>query len=480
MKKLIYIFSGLLIVGTSCKKEQLDLYPYNQIETSQAFNTEADVTLAVNGMYEGIRSSGSYYVGTWNIMGDVLADNLVLNTQGRLSLKDFYQWQYNGDNTLGLFAGGYTIIRRANAILENIDKFPAGAFRDNAKGEALAVRGMVYFDMARVYSKTYTNASASDLTVPYITTTDPTIMPGMEPVKGFYDKVVADLTQAAELVAAANGAQPVYRFSKTSVQAILSRVQLYKGDYQGVIAAANAAVGATPNVGTLSTFPSIWTDASGTTIGNGVLLKVRNTTVDNINTPGVNYYQAVSGQIKSEYLVDYDLYQQYTDADVRKATYIRPGTFNGVTYNNIVKWAGRGGTNPAGVVDGKVIRTAEVLLNRAEAYYRTSNEAGALTDLQLLKRNRYTGYVDETLSGQALLAEILRQRRLELAFEGDRFWDLKRRNEPVQRSGKGDRADGTGTGPLFSTLPAGDYRFNLPIPQSEVNFNNNIRQNTGY
>ena len=139
MKKLIYIFSGLLIVGTSCKKEQLDLYPYNQIETGQAFNTEADVTLAVNGMYEGMRSSGSYYVGTWNIMGDVLADNLVLNTQGRLSLKDFYQWQYNGDNTLGLFSGGYTIVRRANAILENIDKFPAGSFRDNAKGEALAV-----------------------------------------------------------------------------------------------------------------------------------------------------------------------------------------------------------------------------------------------------------------------------------------------------------------------------------------------------
>src|SRR5215207_10332302 len=140
MKKTIYIIFAAALLNTGCKKEELDLFPYNQIETGQAFNTEADVTLAVNGMYEGIRSSGSYYVGTWNIMGDVLADNLVLNTQGRLSLKDFYQWQYNGDNTLGLFSGGYSIVRRANAILENIDKFPAGAFRDNAKGEALAIR----------------------------------------------------------------------------------------------------------------------------------------------------------------------------------------------------------------------------------------------------------------------------------------------------------------------------------------------------
>jgi starch-binding outer membrane protein, SusD/RagB family len=473
MKKLIYIFSGLLIVSTGCKKEQLQLYPYNQIETSQAFNTEADVTLAVNGMYEGIRSSGSYYVGTWNIMGDVLADNLVLNQQGRLSLRTFYQWQYNGDNTLGLFAGGYTVVRRANAILENIDKFPAGTFRDNAKAEALAVRAMTYFDMSRVYSKTYTNASDADVTIPYVTTTDPAITPGMEPVKGFYNKVVADLQQASELVGTANG---IYRFNKTSVQAILSRVLLYKGDYAGVITAATAAAGATPNVGDITTFPSIWTDATSA----GVLLKIRNTTVDNINTPGVNYYQSVGGEIKSEYLVDYGFYQQFASNDVRKNTYIRTSVFNGVNYNNVIKWAGRGGTNPAGVLDGKVIRTAEVLLNRAEAYYRSGNEASALADLRLLKKNRYTGYVDETLSGQALLDEILRQRRLELAFEGDRFWDLKRRNEPVQRSANGDKADGTGTAPLFRTLAAGDYHFNLPMPQSEVNFNSNIKQNPGY
>ena len=51
MKKLFYILSSALILGTGCKKEELDLYPYNQIETSQAFNTESDVLLAANGMY---------------------------------------------------------------------------------------------------------------------------------------------------------------------------------------------------------------------------------------------------------------------------------------------------------------------------------------------------------------------------------------------------------------------------------------------
>lgn len=492
MKKLIYILSGLIVIGAGCQKKELDLYPYNQIETTQAFNTQADVTLAVNGMYHGIRNSGSYYVGTWNIIADVLADNLVLNQQGRLSQRTYFEWRYNGNAPYGLFAGGYTIVRRANAILENIDKFPAGTFRDNAKGEALAVRAMTYFDMSRVFSKAYVNASASDMTLPYVTTTDPTIKPGMESVKDFYGKVVADLTQAATLVGTSNG---IYHFNKASVNAILSRVLLYKGDYAGVIAAANAAVGATPNVADIATFPTIWTDASNT----GVLFKIRNTAVDNVNTPGVNYWQIVGGQIKSEYNVDYGFYQQFADNDVRKSAYIYTGSFNGVNYNHVIKWAGRGnatattpaavvngyltgqqGLGAAGVLDGKVIRTAEVLLNRAEASYRNSDEASALNDLRLLKRNRYTGYVDETFSGQALLDEILRQRRLELAFEGDRFWDLKRRNAPVQRTNAGDRADGSGAAPVFQSLNAGDYKFLLPIPQSEINFNGNITQNPGY
>ena len=54
MKKLIIIFLATAML-VSCKKDELELFPYNQIETSQAFNTEADVTLALNGLYSGLR-----------------------------------------------------------------------------------------------------------------------------------------------------------------------------------------------------------------------------------------------------------------------------------------------------------------------------------------------------------------------------------------------------------------------------------------
>ena len=458
----------------SCKKKELELFPYNQIETTQAFNTENDANLALNGVYFGLRASGSYYQGIWNIIGEVTSDNVIISQAGRLSQQIYHNWQYNGDNTYGLFAGGYTIIRRANAIIENIDKVPGSstAFINNVKGQALACRAMTYFDMARVYSKSPLNATASDSTVPYITTTDPSIQPAKEPISGFYTKLINDLTTAGNLINASNG---VARFHKASVNGILSKVYLYKGEWVNCIAAADAALGSTPVLPNIATFPLIWTDGTE----SGVLFKIKNTLVDNSNTLGVNYYQPVGGGIRSEYVVDYAFRQLFLPADVRTSTYIQTSIYNGVNQNHVVKYAGKT-SFPVGVLDAKVLRTAEVLLNRAEAHYRNSNQIAALADLNLLKSNRITGYINASLSGQALLDEILLQRRLELAFEGDRFWDLKRRNVPVQRSTFGDRADGTGTTYIFPTLAAGDFKFNFPIPQSEINFNKSLKQVPGY
>ena len=174
MKKLLYILA-LSVAFASCKKEELNLTPFNQIETASAFTTQTDVTLAINGMYTGLRTN-NYVNGTWNIIADALSDNLIISSLGRQTLTAFGDWRYTADNTFGFFGQGYVIVRRANAILENIDAFPAGAFKDNAKGEALALRAMIYFDMARVHSKTFENASPTDSTLSYITTTDAKIL----------------------------------------------------------------------------------------------------------------------------------------------------------------------------------------------------------------------------------------------------------------------------------------------------------------
>jgi starch-binding outer membrane protein, SusD/RagB family len=485
MKKIIIIL-GIIALVSSCRKSELELFPYNQIETEQAFSTENDANLALNGMYFGLRASGSYYQGTWSIFGEVTSDNVLISTAGRLSQQASHNWQYTPDNTYALFAGGYTIARRANAIILNADKLTGStpAFINNLKAQALACRAMIYFDMCRIHAKALVNATTADSTIPYITTLDQSILPAKESVASFYAKVIADLNLANSLITSASTGNGVGRFSKLAVNGLLSRVHLYAGDWANCITASNAALAPSTTLPSIAGFPAIWTDvnpsaATGANGSDGVLFKITNTLVDNINTLGVNYYQAVAGGIRSEYVVDYAFRQLFLPTDVRTNTYIQTSLYNGVSQNHVVKFAGKSGF-PAGVVDAKVLRTAEVLLNRAEAYYRSGNSPSALTDLNLLKTNRITGYVNATLTGQALLDEILLQRRLELAFEGDRFWDLKRRNEPVQRSTFGDKADGTGTPAVFTNLPAGNYKFNVPIPQSELNFNTNLKQVPGY
>src|SRR5262245_26004723 len=113
--RYIILIAALLPVLGACSKSELNLYPYNAEEQTQAFNTEADMTLAVNGMYYGIRASGSYYTGTWNIIADCMSDNLIISQAGRKSLPDYQRWTLKPGATEYLFfTGGYTMTRRAN------------------------------------------------------------------------------------------------------------------------------------------------------------------------------------------------------------------------------------------------------------------------------------------------------------------------------------------------------------------------------
>src|SRR2546423_14262471 len=99
MKKYAYIFIGSILALGACKKSELDLFPYNATLTSKALLTPEDLTLAVNGMYAGIKTTGSYYNGTWNIFADAVADNLILSKGGRGSFTTFSEWLYNPNST---------------------------------------------------------------------------------------------------------------------------------------------------------------------------------------------------------------------------------------------------------------------------------------------------------------------------------------------------------------------------------------------
>ena len=125
-----------------------------------------------------------------------------------------------------------------------------------------------------------------------------------------------------------------------------------------------------------------------------------------------------------------------------------------------------------------LLRTAEMYLLRAEARAelgKLTGTTGADGDINTLRNNRINGYINVTYSSkQQAIDDILLERFKELAYEGHRFFDLKRRSLPVTRLAV-DAPSGPGT-----TLPANDFRFVLPIPLPEVTANPTLKQNPGY
>jgi starch-binding outer membrane protein, SusD/RagB family len=114
-------------------------------------------------------------------------------------------------------------------------------------------------------------------------------------------------------------------------------------------------------------------------------------------------------------------------------------------------------------------------LTRAEAKAEMSDLAGAAQDLDALRATSMTGNTQETFATKETLIDAINNKRFkELAYEGHRFWDLKRRNLPVQRLA----SDAPNVNSI--TVAAGNFRFLLPFPGTEIKANPQIQQNAGY
>ena len=113
-------------------------------------------------------------------------------------------------------------------------------------------------------------------------------------------------------------------------------------------------------------------------------------------------------------------------------------------------------------------------LIRAEAKAESTGDAAA--DLNALRTNRITGYSTATFADKTTLVNaIYTERFKELAFEGHRFFDLKRRNLPVQRLAA-DAVNASGA----VTLSPTKAQYNFPIPALEISVNKNTVQNPNY
>ena len=392
----------------------------------------------------------------------------------------YYDYRYtpnSGGPVSFWFSEPYDAVNAANLVIGQIDNLPEGAGKNNILGQALAARAFAHFDLVRVYGKIPTQSSDanSSLGIVYVKVEDgdvgdPLAQPARETVASNYTEIIGDLERASTLIGASNGEG---RLNKNAVFGILSRVYLYNGEWQKAIDAANQV---TTPLATAAQLPGVYTDANNA--GIVFELAINTTSESGYENVGVLYNQTVSGNIRSEYVIDFGFWNSIEEADQRRAVLQTVGTYESKNYNAIIKFRGETG-QVNGRVDIKVVRAAEVLLNKAEAQFNLGLEDEALISLNQLRDLRYSSYLGGE-TGQELEDAIQFERRVELAFEGHRFFDIKRRGEAVTRTNAGDIIDGTGTPPDVVVLPAGDHRFQFPIPIGEINANPNFVQNPGY
>jgi starch-binding outer membrane protein, SusD/RagB family len=481
--KAKYILYGLLITGaffTSSCNDIIDLEPEFVLDGSQRFNSLDDYEFSLTGAYALFRSA-SYYgnasgpAGAFSTLPDMMSDNLTETQESLANFRQLVNWDYAADNGAieGLWTDAYRIIAQANITLRGIDEFAAenqGKY-NRIKGQALAIRAYVHFDLLRYFATDYDrNSNAPGIPYKLSFSTEDIARPT---VSQTWDNIFSDLEEAANLLQDVDrGINGTANYTNRSnidavtVQAILARAYLYAGLFAEAEAAATAVIQVVP-LAPRSIFAGIWRDEN---IGaTEVIWSVTFNAGE--GSPGSNVYfpngNRSSFRVSNEVLSQYDRMN-----DIRYSSYFE------IVGNRLVvsKYLGKGNLRD-GIVNWKVIRVSEMYLIRAEAIARQSGrDAAALTDLNQLQATRIQGYVPVLLNGQALLDAIAEERRKELFVEGHRFFDLKRTTRMIERTD-------CGTAFTSCALGAQSRAWAWPIPINEINANALIgqeNQNPGY
>ncbi|TAE68689.1 MAG: RagB/SusD family nutrient uptake outer membrane protein [Bacteroidetes bacterium] len=466
------ILFGNIILLNSCDS-RLDIKPQDFIDESKAFQSLDDCNNTLGLAYSPLRGGGAAEgTGAYlPIIFDMMTDEMKETIPSSLgNFRPISDWYYAADNSIitNAWGLGYTSIMRSNLVLANVDRFasPANQTKVNRiKGQALALRAYVHFDLLRCFGQSYDRNSGT-LGVPVVTTQgDPSRKPNRNTVKEVYDAIFQDLLQARTLLSNVDETIAISRLDLRAVNGLLARVSLYAGQWADAITYSTAVINTSSNLATGTTFTNIW--ARDIYPPNGEVLWA----IPYISSAEGRLANFVitfaSGNYNHSYIPTNALADLYnTSLDIRYSAYIGADLS---LIRGVRKFIGRNGLTD-GVVDNKALRLGEIYLIRAEAYDKSGNATNALADINTLRVARGL----PTITGVSLTANIKAERRRELAFEGHRWFDIRRYGEGIMRG-----AD-WGAPSISQSLPLGNFRFVFPIPQGEILVNPNMVQNPGY
>ena len=456
MKKINILFlAAMMLFGFACD-DQLELEPAQSLSEAESLADIEGLQTALFGAYDGLQQV-NYYGREFLVIPEIEA-NLVylsINNSNRFVQNYIYQVTvFNGDIT-GMWNDAYEVILRVNNIINNIDAIEGDqATKNQIKGEALAIRALAHFDLARYFGKAPTNGTpSSDLAVPIILEASIS-EPARNTVAEVYAQVIADLNEAAGLI----GDAGIFRFGPDAVNALLARVYLYQGDYSNAVSRAAAVIGS-GNYSLATDYVAMWA-APGSSEEIFTLRTVADENRGSDNLGGI-YNPDTYGDIR----VSSDWINLYEAGDTRAGLVYQFD--DGEFYNS--KYASQDGI--PGLASPKLFRLGEMHLIRIEANFQLGNTAEALAELNTLRTARGASELAEIS-----LMTIIEERQRELGMEGHTSFDLFRNNIDMVRT-----QCNTGVELDAPCIIGGSDNFTIrPIPQREIDVNDNMVQNPGY
>lgn len=502
MKKIkILLFVAMSAFTISSCSDAIDIVQEGEVTDDALFKTTTDLQNYLNGsVYTSADTTNETFISS------LLTDELKIGPANAGQQQGDFRFVIASNNAYAsaIWLNNYTTINRVNRLLRaaaTITPTAAQAAQYNdVLAQARALRAFAYLRLQTYFS---TNMKDDNALGVIVSTSVPDILDQSPRSNNAAVWAVVD-ADIAFAEANVNALNTEYFVGKAMISALKARVMLYRGKYPEAKTAAQNAITQSGLILTTSTpvpaglagsttwntsfyaspsptpYRNLWNDSSR---GEKIFSLSRQVGGPGGNIAGVYTTNTTNIGGSPWWVMGLNLFAEvssYTN-DIRRYAFIDP-TSTANTYV-IDKYPGKSSQPLKN--DLKVFRISEMKLIIAEADARAGG-AGLGTAAAIVKEirdaRRYSGTTTLPVYGStmAALADILKERRVELAFEGHRYIDLKRAGADAGVGVSRNAGDDIFIASTPLTLPLTDYRFTLPIPANEINGNPGIQQNPGY
>lgn len=462
----VLVVLGLGVTLSSCS-DWLDVQPKSQVEDSELFSSQQGYKEALAGVYSSMVDDNTYaknlMFGAMAVLGQEWTD-YPSTTYGDLAQFD-YTTTYSKSLIEGIWTTNYNGIVNVNNLLSHIDgsqKLFSGNNYSIIKGEALALRAFLHFDLLRCFGVSYAQSPEMP-SIPYCTTMSYRVSPQLK-VSEVAGKVMADLKEAASLL---QNTDPIVTGEEVTelddngylmnrqrhmnyyaVRGLMARVYMWMGDYDEAGKAANEVVRSESfswaTVDKLS-------NGEDNSFATEQLFGLHDDLMSNISD---NYFNpelsSNSFSIDQQTLLDY--YEQET-TDYRYLYLFQSGVGELADYRFSTKFTESSGDDSFYTNKLPMIRLSEMYLILSECQYRNNHQADALATINELRTARNIVTPLNALPDD-FYGWLIKEYRREFLGEGQLFFLYKRLN---MRSVLGSDAD-----------MVAQKAYTFPLPMSET------------